>query len=114
MLLRFVVCAIALALLPGSAGAAGDVERGRRLLSQYQCGSCHTIPGVAAARGQVAQPLTGWQHRSYIAGRVPNRAVELARWIASPRSLVPNTAMPAMGVSPEEAAAMAAYLLSLD
>ena len=95
------------------AGDAGRVERGRALLAQYQCGSCHTIPGVASAGGKVAQPLKHWSQRSYIAGRLPNRADVLAQWIAAPQSLVPGTVMPSMGVAPADAQAMAAYLLSL-
>lgn len=111
--------ALALALLPGFGGAwaqapeSGRVERGRALLAQYQCGTCHTIPGVASARGQVAQPLKAWSHRSYIAGRLPNRPDVLAQWIAAPQALVPGTAMPSMGVAPADARAMAAYLFSL-
>lgn len=98
---------------PAAAQAAGQAERGRLLLAQYQCGSCHTIPGVASSRGQVAQPLEAWRHRSYIAGRLPNRPEVLAQWIAAPQSLVPGTAMPSMGVSAADAQAMAAYLFTL-
>ena len=58
---------------------AEAVERGRALLSHYQCGSCHTIPGVASARGEVAQSLVHWRHRSYIAGRLANRPEPLLR-----------------------------------
>lgn len=108
----WVVAALLAAPLPAAA-QADSVERGRALLAQYQCGSCHTIPGVADSRGQVAQPLSAWRHRSYIAGRLPNRPEVLARWIAAPQALVPGTAMPSMGVSPEDARAMAAYLFSL-
>lgn len=93
---------------------ADPVERGRSLLVQYRCGSCHTIPGVPASRGQVATPLSAWSQRSYIAGRLPNRTEVLVRWIVDPQSLVPGTLMPDMGVSPEEAQAMASYLYSLD
>ncbi|HEY8359575.1 MAG TPA: c-type cytochrome [Ramlibacter sp.] len=106
------VVAPLLALL--SCAAAADVERGRALLAQYQCGSCHAIPGVPASRGTVAQPLGAWSQRSYIAGHVPNRVELLARWIVAPQALVPGTTMPAMGVSPADAQAMAAYLFSLE
>lgn len=88
---------------------------GQRLLSQYQCGSCHAIPGVAAIRQQTTGPvLTAFGRRSYIAGQVPNRPDTLARWIADPAALVPGTPMPAMGVSPTDARDMAAYLLALE
>jgi cytochrome c len=116
-----VVAASALALLSSwtaAVQAQGNVhdrvERGRELLTQYQCGSCHTIPGVAGARGRVAQPLTQWRQRSYIVGRLPNRPEVLAQWIAAPQSLVPGTAMPSMGVAATDAQAMAAFLYSLE
>lgn len=108
-------CALALAVILSYPPSRADtVERGRSLLVQYRCGSCHTIPGVPASRGQVAAPLSGWSQRSYIAGRLPNKPDVLVRWIVEPQSLVPGTLMPDMGVSPEEAQAMASYLYSLD
>lgn len=88
-------------------------QQGARLMAQYQCGSCHAIPGVEAARGQTGPSLEGFGRRSYIAGHVPNGAQALAHWIVAPSDLAPGTAMPAMGVAPEDARAMAAYLLAL-
>jgi len=105
---------LALAGVPAAAKDERSIERGRALLAQYQCGSCHAIPGVPASRGSFAQPLDGWSHRSYIAGRLPNRPDVLARWIVAPQALVPGTAMPSMGVSAGHAEAMAAYLFSLE
>jgi cytochrome c len=89
-------------------------ERGRLLLAQYQCGSCHTIPEVQAARGRTGPTLAAFGRRSYIAGQVPNGPEHLVRWIVAPAALVPGTIMPAMGVSPEDARDMAAYLLALE
>lgn len=100
--------------LPAAAASNDEIARGRELLVQYRCGSCHTIAGVPASRGQFAQPLTAWGKRSYIAGRHPNRPDVLVRWIVAPASLVPGTLMPSMGVSPAEARAMASYLFSLE
>ena len=94
----------------GTAQAGADADRGQRLLMQYQCGSCHTIPGVASARGVQGPSLEAFGKRSYIAGRIPNRAEALARWISAPKSLVPDTAMPSMGVAAADARDMAAYL----
>jgi len=91
-----------------------QIERGRSLLAQYQCGSCHAIPEVPAARGRTGPTLAAFGRRSYIAGQVPNRPEQLARWIVAPAELVPGTTMPAMGVSPADARDMAAYLLSLE
>lgn len=92
-------------------GVRADSARGRELLSQYQCGACHTIPGVPSSRGQVAASLAKFGERSYIAGRLPNRADLLAQWISQPQALVPGTAMPSMGVPLEDARHMAAYLM---
>ena len=88
----------------------GDVGRGKLLLAQYQCGSCHQIAGVAAARGTLAPALDSYGRRSYIAGQIPNRPDALARWIVDPAAMKPGTAMPAMGVSAADARDMAAYL----
>ena len=99
--------------LPHDHASAQQVAQGKRLLTQYQCGSCHVVPDAPMARGQDGPPLEGFGRRSYIAGHVPNNPDALARWIASPESLVPGTPMPSMGVSPEDARAIAAYLLAL-
>ena len=98
---------------PKQAAHAASVLQGQRLLSQYQCGSCHTIPDVAAARGGQGPSLAAFGKRSYIAGHIPNTPEALARWIVAPAALVPDTRMPSMGVSPAEAHAMAAYLGAL-
>lgn len=96
-----------------SGSSLGNAARGQRLLDQYQCGSCHTIPGVPAAGGRFAASLQGFGARSYIAGRLVNRPQTLARWIEQPQALVPDTLMPSMGISPADARDMAAYLLQL-
>lgn len=83
-------------------------------MAQYQCGSCHAVPGVAAARGRLGPSLAGFGRRSYIAGHVPNGPEALARWIVEPAALAPDTTMPAMGASEADARDMAAYLLSLN
>ena len=89
------------------------IAHGQKLLAQYQCGSCHAIPGVAASRGMTGPSLESFGRRSYIAGQIPNRPEALARWIVQPRALVPGTTMPSMGASADDARDMAAYLHSL-
>lgn len=98
---------------PAKAPATDPVERGRVLLAHYQCGACHVIPGVAAARGVLGPSLQGWGRRSYIAGEWPNRPGLLQRWLVEPAALVPGTLMPRLGVGHADAAAMAAYLATL-
>jgi cytochrome c1 len=61
----------------------------------------------------VGPPLAGLGRRDRVAGRLPNDAESLARWIRSPQSVDPATAMPDMGVTEAHARQMAAYLGSL-
>ena len=82
-------------------------------MAHYQCGSCHVIPDVAAARGTVGPSLAAFGRRSYIAGHVPNQHAALVRWIVEPKALAPDTAMPSMGVSLADATDMAVYLHAL-
>lgn len=93
--------------------AGGDVQHGKRLIEQYQCGSCHAVPGVAGAASTAGPPLEGFGKRSYIAGRLPNLPDELVRWLVDPPAHKPGTMMPNLGVSEAEARHMAAYLYTL-
>jgi cytochrome c2 len=93
--------------------AAAQARRGARLLAQYHCGSCHAVPGVPGADGRFAVTLQAFGVRSYISGRVPNDEATLTRFIVAPQAVVPGSPMPAMGVTPDEARAIAAYLRSL-
>jgi cytochrome c2 len=91
----------------------GNPKQGKMLLAQYQCGSCHRIPDVESARGLAGPSLERFALRSYLAGRWPNRQEALVRWISAPQAMAPGTLMPDMGVSPEDARHMAAYLYTL-
>jgi len=88
----------------------GDPKRGRDLIRQYGCGACHTIPGIAGATATVGPPLESFKKRVYIAGRLANTADELVKWLVDPRSVDPQTAMPAVGLDAAQARDVAAYL----
>lgn len=113
----FALC-LALSLLAGCSRdepkaprvAGGDPVRGRALMAQYQCGACHAIPDVAAARGTAGPTLAEFWQRSYIAGQIPNLPEPLVAWIVNPPAMVPGTRMPVMGVSEADARHMAAAL----
>ena len=98
---------------PASPAAIGNAERGQRLLAQFQCGACHQIPQVPAARSHMGPSLAHMGKQSYIAGQFPNQPETLVRWIVDPQAMQPGTLMPAMGVAPEQARDMAAYLYGL-
>jgi cytochrome c len=91
----------------------GDVVRGRRLLTDYGCHSCHTIPGIREAKATVGPPLTDWADRHYIAGALSNTPENLILWIQYPQSIEPGTVMPDMGVTDQDARDVAAYLFTL-
>jgi cytochrome c2 len=77
------------------------------------CTACHDIAGVPGVRGEVGPPLAGVRSRSIIGGALPNTPDNMMLWIENPPSIAPNTAMPNLGVTPEEARDMVAYLYSL-
>lgn len=91
----------------------GDVERGRKALKHYDCGSCHKIPGVDGANGTKGQPLSGLVLRNDIVGALPNTPEDLVRWIQDPKSIYPETGMPMLNVSKQDAIDMVAYLYTL-
>lgn len=93
---------------------SGDPGRGAQLINRYGCGSCHTVPGVKGADGLVGPPLTKFGSRSYIAGELVNSGPNLQRWIENPQAIEPGNAMPDLGVTPEDAQDIAAYLFTLD
>lgn len=88
----------------------GDPKRAPEIFRRYGCSGCHTIPGIPGADGQVGTPLTGIAKRVFIAGALENRSDNLVAWIVSPRRFSPQTAMPATGISQQEAKDLAAYL----
>jgi len=91
----------------------GDPRVGLTLIRQYNCGTCHIIPGVPNANGLVGPPLLFFSRRTFIAGELPNNTPNLVRWIRSPKSVEPGTAMPTLGLSDEQARSVAAYLYTL-
>lgn len=82
------------------------------LMQQYGCPACHVIPEVPGAVGKVGPSLASLGQRSYLAGVLPNTPDNLERWIMHPQHLQPGTAMPEMGVSPNDAHIIAQFLES--
>lgn len=92
------------------AATGGDVQRGAQLIRSIGCGRCHSIPGIRGADGAVGPPLTSFARRTYIAGQLPNSPDNLVRWLVDPPAVEPGTAMPALGLSAQQARDIAAYL----
>jgi len=94
------------------AGVQGDPVRGRQVLTQYACHSCHVIPGVTGPESYVGRSLEGLGKRKTIVGGLPNTQDNLVRWIRDPHAVDPYSAMPDMGVTERDALDISAYLLS--
>jgi cytochrome c len=114
LLLPLVACSA-----PGDSDAAmanalgGDPARGHDMMRKYGCAACHMIPGVAGAHGLVGPPLAGIASRAFIAGRLPNAPENMRRWLENPKAVDSMTAMPNVGVTPQDARHIAAYLYTL-
>ncbi len=90
----------------------GDIARAPDLIRRYGCAGCHTIPGIPGGDGKVGGPLQDLRQRVYVGGVVTNSPDNLIRWIVSPQTFAPRTAMPATGITEAEARDVAAYLYS--
>ncbi|WP_404828332.1 c-type cytochrome [Sphingomonas parva] len=89
-----------------------DAERGRLAMNGAGCGSCHSAPGVWP-EGEVGPSLDSFAQQTLIAGRLPNRADILADYVRNAPKYVPQSGMPAMPLTEEEARDVAAYLYTL-
>jgi cytochrome c1 len=96
------------AVITGGIGA-----RGKIVIVEYRCGSCHVIPGIRGAQGVFGPPLTHMALRSYIGGIFPNNPPNMIGWLIAPSAMKPKTAMPALGLSNQQARDITAYLESL-
>lgn len=92
---------------------SGNPDRGEQAIVQYGCGKCHTIPGIHDAYGVVGPPLAKVGSRTIIGGEFPNVPSTLARWVQSPTSMKPKTAMPDLGLTEQQSRDVAAYLETL-
>jgi mono/diheme cytochrome c family protein len=88
----------------------GDPRRAPEVIRRYGCAGCHTVPGIAGADGQVGGSLADIRKRVYVGGVVNNTGDNLIRWIVSPQTFSPHSAMPVTGISEAEARDVAAYL----
>jgi mono/diheme cytochrome c family protein len=94
----------------------GDPARGLALVAtgSYGCAACHAIPGVRFPRGNVGPPLDGMAGRSLIAGQLPNKPGVLVSFLQNPPALAPQTGMPDVGLSVDQARDIAAFLYTLE
>lgn len=111
-------------VLPSPKGEAAEIvvepgtpaAEGRVLIAQKGCGGCHVVPGVRNATGTIGPSLAGVGARTTIAGGAVQVTGpdDLTNWLLDPQALKPGTLMPNVGLTPEEAANITAYLELLE
>jgi len=114
---RFVLLTLLLAAAckrPEAASpATGNPDRGKQLIEQYGCNSCHIVPGVEGAKGMVGPSLEHIASRQIFAMKLPNTQPNMVAYIQNPQMTDPQNAMPNLGVKPDEARDIVAYLYTL-
>jgi cytochrome c oxidase subunit 2 len=92
--------------------AAGPAADGKAIFAQSACVGCHTIRGVSS--GALGPDLTTFGSRHTLAaGILPNTVDNVAAWLKNPPALKPDAKMPALGLTDEQARAVATYLIGL-
>lgn len=90
----------------------GNAERGRALIADHGCATCHSIPGERGPLAHVGPPLTQFSRRTNIGGSLPNRPDVLVRFLMNAPRELPGTGMPDLDLSEAEARDIAALLYS--
>ncbi|MEA2235419.1 MAG: hypothetical protein QOC81_143 [Thermoanaerobaculia bacterium] len=92
---------------------AGDPAHGKQLVAQYGCTSCHIIPNVDGPRGEVGPSLEHVAVRQILAGKLPNNPQNMTQYLQNPQLAGAENVMPNLGLKPEEARDIAAFLYTL-
>ena len=91
---------------------AGLAAEGKAIFARSACVGCHTIRGVSS--GALGPDLTTFgSRRTLAAGLLPVRIDTVAAWLKNPATLKPDAKMPALGLTDEQARAVATYLIGL-
>ncbi len=89
------------------------VSEGQRIFETTACVNCHTVAGTPA-HGTFGPDLTHLMSRQTIAaGAAKNNIGNLIAWIYKPDVFKPGSKMPAMGLSVQQSALVAGYLVTL-
>jgi cytochrome c len=91
----------------------GDPARGKAAIDKYGCTTCHVIPGIPGPRGAAGPSLDHIASRPLLAGKFRNDPATMTRWLQNPQAMDPANSMPALGITPQDARDIAAYLYTL-
>jgi cytochrome c2 len=97
----------------GSSEASDAQKRGADLIRANGCATCHSIPGIDRAHGNIGPPLDRIGTRVFIAGMLRNTPENMVRWLKNPQAIVPGNAMPNMHLNDGQARDITAYLAEL-
>ncbi len=105
---------------PAASVAASDqlAQQGQQVFFTAGCIGCHTIDGAEVngvkALGTVGPNLTHVGSRGIIAGGVLTQTeANIAKWVRNPDAVKPGTLMPNLGLTQDQANAVAHYLETL-
>ncbi len=101
--------------------SGANLEKGRKLIEEKGCGSCHVMSGVPpfmtkpdpktadenTRRGQALAPDLRWARDKF-------PAAHLIAWIKDPKSIKPDTRMPVTTLTNDEARDIAAYIFKAE
>jgi cytochrome c oxidase subunit 2 len=93
-------------------------QKGKQVFFTAGCVGCHTIDGAelngVQAMGKIGPNLTNVGSRGLIAGGVLTQTeANIAKWVHDPPAIKPGTKMPKLGLTEQQAAAVAHYLETL-
>jgi cytochrome c oxidase subunit II len=98
---------------------AGDAARGQQIfmgdLGGRPCWTCHSIDNTKAQAKVAPRTLNGFANYPTIAqvDGFTNNPDNLRKWLTEPQTQKPGTAMPNLGLKPQEVEDLIAYLTSL-
>ncbi len=97
---------------PAAEPSEGLAAEGKTMYMQSACVGCHTIAGVS--QGKLGPDLTHFGSRDTFAGATfPTTTENLTAWLENPPALKPGAKMPPLGLTREQARAVAEYLVGL-
>ena len=95
-----------------SAELAGLAAEGKAIFAASACVGCHTIRGVSS--GALGPDLSTFGSRHTLAaGLLPTTVENVTAWLKNPPALKPGAKMPALGLTDDQARAVATYLIGL-
>ena len=98
----------------GLTPANEQAARGQVVFNREACAGCHAVKGTPAT-ATVGPDLSDFGARQTIGSlTVPNTRDNLSRWITEPEKVKPGNLMPPTALSPDDLAAVIAYLEGLE